>query len=153
MQRSDTSGQGLEPGDRFEVHSAGPGDQLRLPTLLGPSGFPVERIEDPAGRPLVHSWAAASPVVRVRGLGRLIPAPGALTWLEYQGSGAFRLVVGPGQEATDGTELTTEQGIRVALDPADAELVRAGAGGRSTSRRSTSPFGPLAWRCTRGSTA
>jgi SNF2 family DNA or RNA helicase len=128
VQRSDTSGQGLEPGDRFEVHSAGPGDQLRVPALLGPSGFPVERIEDPAGRPLVYSWAPASRVVRVSGLGKLIPAPGALTWLEYQGSGAFRLVVEPGHASADGAELTTEQGIRLAFDPADAELVRAGAG-------------------------
>ena len=53
-----------------------------------------------------------------------------MTWLEYQGSGALPAGrrTGPAG-ASNGAELTTEQGIRLAFDPSDAALVRAGAAG------------------------
>src|SRR5262249_22104771 len=42
----------LEPGDRFEVEPIGATGRLSLPRVLGPDGFPIEQIEDPAGHPL-----------------------------------------------------------------------------------------------------
>ena len=42
----------LEPGDRFEVAPIGSTGRLSLPRVLGPDGFPIDQIEDPAGRAL-----------------------------------------------------------------------------------------------------
>ena len=131
VDRFDSPGQGLEPGDRFEVHPARAGDRMILPAALGPGGFAVERVEDPSGRPLEPARAEGGRALLVPGLGGMIPGPGAVTWLEYQAPGRFRLVVEPGGAASaGGGELTTEQGVRVALDPNDAELIRLGAEGR-----------------------
>ncbi len=58
------------------------------------------------------------------------PRSDAATWLEYQSPGRFRLVIDPGSAAADGG-LTSEQGIRVTLDPNDAEVIRGGAGWRA----------------------
>ena len=51
---------GLEPGDRFEVTPIGGTGRLSLPRVLGPDGFPIEQIEDPAGRPLDLALDAAA---------------------------------------------------------------------------------------------
>ena len=125
-----TSEQGLEPGDRFEVHPGRAGDRLILPATLGPTGFAVDWVEDPEGRPIQSARVEEGKLLFMPGLAGMIPDPGGVTWLEYQGSGRFRLVVEPAAEANGG-ELTTEQGIRVALDPNDAELIRVGAEGRA----------------------
>lgn len=121
-------GMGLEPGDRFEVLANGSGDGLWLPAALGAAGFAVEQVEDAEGRPLAWSLDPSGRRAAVPRLGGLVPGPGALTWLEYQAPGRFRLVVEPGPEPSDGGELTTEQGIRLTLDPNDGEVVRGRAG-------------------------
>ena len=126
--RGDTPGQGLEPGDRFEVYPAGSGDRLTLPGALGPGGFAIEELEDPGGKILGLTPAAQGHGLIVPELGRLLPGPDATTWLEYQAPGRFRLLIEPGSAAIDGEGLTTEQGIRLALDPNDAGVIRGGAG-------------------------
>ena len=40
----------LELGDRFEVFPVDSTERLKLPRVLGPAGFPIERIEDPTGK-------------------------------------------------------------------------------------------------------
>jgi SNF2 family DNA or RNA helicase len=128
--RGSTPGQGLEPGDRFEVHPAGSGDRLTLtlPGALGPGGFALEQLEDPAGTILGLTPTAQGRGLIVPELGRWFLGPDATTWLEYQAPGRFRLLIEPGSAAADGGELTTEQGVRVTLDPNDAAVVRGGAG-------------------------
>jgi SNF2 family DNA or RNA helicase len=125
--RGDTPGQGLEPGDRFEVHPAESGDRLTLPGALGPGGFAIEQLEDPAGNILGLTRAANGQELIVPELGRWLSGPDATSWLEYQAPGRFRLLIEPGSAADDGGELITEQGVRVTLDPNDAGVVRCGA--------------------------
>jgi SNF2 family DNA or RNA helicase len=128
VERAETPGAGLEPGDRFEVLGDGSGDRLALPGVFGPGGFAVDRLEGPDGRPLVLTPAPGGRGLVVPGLGALLGGPWAVNWLEYRAPGSFRLVVGPGPSAPDVGELTTEQGIRLALDPNDAAVVRGGEG-------------------------
>ena len=132
--REDTLGQGLEPGDRFEIHPAESGDRLTLPGALGPGGFAIEQLEDPAGNILGLTRAPKGQGLIVPELSRWLPSPDATIWLEYQAPGRFRLLIEPGSAAADPGGLTTEQGVRVTLDPNDEGIVR---GGRPTSRSST----------------
>ncbi len=118
----------LEPGDRFEVIADAPADTLGLPGALGAGGFEVERLEDATGRPLGLSPTPEGRGLAVPGLNRLVKGPDDLTWLEYQAPGRFRLVVEPGSAGSVGGELTTEQGVRIALDPGDSGVVRSLAG-------------------------
>ncbi len=76
---------GLEPGDRFEVTPIAGTGRLSLPRVLGPDGFPIEQIEDPAGRPLALTLDAAAGSVVVPKLGEALArsAAGPL-WLEYR---------------------------------------------------------------------
>ncbi len=60
---------GLEPGDRFEVTPIGGTGRLSLPRVLGPDGFPIEQIEDPAGRPLDLALDASAGSIVVPKLG------------------------------------------------------------------------------------
>jgi SNF2 family DNA or RNA helicase len=125
VDRGDTTG--LEPGDRFELHRAGPDDRLILPAAIGPGGFAIERLEDPSGHPLELSADGTGRPLVVANAGALFPRAGGATWLEFQAPGWFRLVVEPGLDG-DNEELTTEQGVRVVIDPRDGEVVLGGAG-------------------------
>ncbi len=97
-----------------------------LPGVLGPSGFAIDSLEDLDGNLLDLSGAAEGHGLIVPGLRRVLPTLDATTWLEYQSPGRFKLVVEPGS-AAEGGELTTEQGVRVTLDPNDATVVRGGS--------------------------
>jgi SNF2 family DNA or RNA helicase len=99
-----------------------------LPGVLGPEGFDIERLEDPAGKSLGLTRDATGRVLIVPELSGWLVGPESTIWLEYQGSGRFRLVVEAGTLTGGGDELTTEQGVRVRLDPSDVELVRSGPG-------------------------
>ncbi len=119
-------GFGLEPGDRFEVFHDHGAEVLTLPTALGASGFALERVEDPQGRPLEMVSTAGGRGLLVPRLGHWLQGPDAIAWLEYQAPGRFRLVVEPGTASERGGETTSEQGIRIALDGRDAALIQAG---------------------------
>ncbi|MGE5756152.1 MAG: hypothetical protein ACM35G_10630, partial [Planctomycetaceae bacterium] len=125
--RTDAPETGLEPGDRFEVARVGPGDRLRLPKVLGPSGFAIERVEDQGGLPMELTRDPAGHPLVVAQPGQLLPDPPAALWLEYQAPGRFRLVAEPGAPATANGELTTEQGIKIALDAYDGKLLLDGS--------------------------
>lgn len=118
---------GLEPGDRFELTPiGGPGSgRLSLPRVLGPDGFPIEQIEDPAGRPLdlaLDAWVGSIVVPKLaEGLAR---STGPL-WLEYRAPGRFRLIVEPGGPQPANGSTTTEQGVPIEFDRGDWPVVQA----------------------------
>lgn len=118
---------GLEPGDRFEVTPIGQTGRLSLPRVLGPDGFPIEQIEDPAGRPLdlaLDAWAGSIVVPKLaEGLAR---STGPL-WLEYRAPGRFRLVVEPGAAHPANGSMTTEQGVPIEFDRGDWPVVQTAA--------------------------
>jgi SNF2 family DNA or RNA helicase len=123
----------LEPGDRFEI--AVPPDvratgRLPLPEALRDSGLPIQVVEDEHGRPLPAAWDPADDCLVVPDWLQSLSDRWAALWLEYQGPGRFRLVAEDGPPPANG-ELTTEQGVRVALAPEDWDLVRGG--GRQTT--------------------
>jgi superfamily II DNA or RNA helicase len=118
----------LEPGDRFEVAVAGL-DRLTLPETL--TGAPFQALEDESGRPLTASVDPAAPYLYVTDLDKLLPPRRGAVWLEYRAPGRFRLLVEPPPAATEDGELTTEQGIRLALDPGDWDVIRGGVRGRA----------------------
>lgn len=119
------AGAGLEPGDRFELPGFDPGGRLPLPRVLGADGFAIDRLADPAGRPLETTFDATHRALVVPHLGRLVPDARVTLWLEYLEPGRFRLVVEPGPTATNG-EVITEQGVRVVFDPQDWSVLRGG---------------------------
>jgi SNF2 family DNA or RNA helicase len=118
----------LEPGDRFEVAVAGL-DRLTLPETL--TAAPFQALEDESGRPLTASVDPAAPYLYVADLEKLLPPRRGAVWLEYRAPGCFRLLVEPPPAATEDGELTTEQGIRLALDPGDWDVIRGGVRGRA----------------------
>src|SRR5437763_1251670 len=79
----------LEPGDRFEVNGPPTGDRLWLPREVGPGGFALERLEDPAGRPLEMTIEAGDHALVVPRLAQALPASSRALWLEYQSPGRF----------------------------------------------------------------
>src|SRR3954451_22363706 len=124
--RTNALGIGLEPGDRFEVARLEVGDRLSLPRPIGPGGFELEQLEDPAGRPLEMTVEPSRRELLVPNLARSIAPPNAQLWLEYRAPGRFRLTADAlGLPHANGT-VTTEQGIPVVLDPTDWDVVRGG---------------------------
>ncbi len=113
----------LEPGDRFETAAAGP-DRLTLPEALRLSQVPVTAVEDAHGRRFPAA-ATEDQVLTVPGLQATFPERCGALWLEYREPGVFGLVIEPAPAVSDG-ERTTEQGVRLALDPADWGLVAGG---------------------------
>ena len=113
----------LELGDRFEVFPVDSTERLKLPRVLGPDGFPIERIEDPTGRLLEVELDPAEHSAVVPGLGRGVTNPASTFWLEYQGSGRFRLIVEPVVVPLGNGEQTTEQGVRIEFDSQDRSVV------------------------------
>ncbi len=135
-------GVGPEPGDRFELIRAG--GRLVLPKDLGPSGFAVESVVDPSGRPLAIADDPGGHRVAPRAGDGSVWDASATPWLECLAPGRFRLVLEPGAAGPSGGEVVTEQCIRIACDPADLELVREAGGGGAGLRELD-----LAWRATR----
>src|SRR5208337_1276631 len=113
----------LELGDRFEVFPVDSTERLKLPRVLGPDGFPIERIEDPTGRLLEVELDPVEHSAVVPGLGRGATNPASTFWLEYQGSGRFRLIVEPVVVPPGNGEQTTEQGVRIEFDSQDRSVV------------------------------
>ncbi len=122
----------LEPGDRFEI-AVTPEVQatgcLPLPEAVRASGVTLEIIEDEQGRPLKASFDPAEKCLSAPEWVRALPASFAAVWLEYLGESRFCLAVEEQPPLTNGA-LTTEQGVRVILDPEDWSLV---CGGRSST--------------------
>ena len=113
----------LELGDRFEVFPVDSTERLKLPRVLGPDGFPIEKIEDPTGRLLEVKLDPVEHSAAVPGLGRDITNPASTFWLEYQGSGRFRLIVEPVVVPLGNGEQKTEQGVRIEFDAQDRSVV------------------------------
>ena len=121
------SATGPEPGDRFELNRDGA--IFGLPKDFGPNGFGLESVVDPAGKPIAigQSSEGARVVLRVGDDG-FVRDPSVTAWLECLAPGQFRLVAEPGIPVPAGSEVLTEQGIRIAGDPADWTLIRRGDG-------------------------
>jgi SNF2 family DNA or RNA helicase len=112
----------LEPGDRFELTPSAAG--LLLPEILALDRVPVEVVEDETGRPLACTLQPEEGLLRVPPEVRDRLAGAAALWLEYLARGRFRLLPESAPPAGP-DDLSTEQGIRVHLDPGDWSLVRS----------------------------
>jgi SNF2 family DNA or RNA helicase len=134
----------LEPGDRFEVFCAGP-NQLQLPAESWSEGISAPTVEDAQGRTLAVSLDPATRILNVPGLSRLLPERYSALWLECRESGRFRLVAEPMPPNFAAGELTTEQGLRLAFDPEDWELLRT----KSAQQRASMAEFDLALRAAR----
>jgi SNF2 family DNA or RNA helicase len=108
----------LEPGDRLEVLPAG-ADRFAVATP--PGGWPatVGRVEDESGRAVEVGWDAERGVLT---LGRPSAAREPL-WLEYREGGCFCLVGDAPLSDEESRPFITEQGLQIALDERDAELL------------------------------
>jgi SNF2 family DNA or RNA helicase len=120
----------LEPGDRFEI-AAGV-RPITIPDLASVYGVPVDHLEDPAGQTLAVEFDSTLNRLTVPQLPPTAVGPGDTLWLEYQDAGRFRLVVEPEPALPPAGELTTDQGVPIALDPADQVLLRGSAGESAT---------------------
>jgi SNF2 family DNA or RNA helicase len=116
---------GLEPGDRFEVTPIGETGRLGLPRVLGPDGFPIEQIEDPAGRPLDLALDASAGSIVVPKLAEGVGRSSGPLWLEYRAPGRFRLIVEPGTPHPANGSIVTEQGVPIEFDRGDWPVVQA----------------------------
>ena len=119
-------GVGPEPGDRFEL--ALDRGRIWLPKDLGPSGFAVESVVDPSGRPLATSDDPGPGRLALRPGDGFVWDPSATPWLECLAPGRFRLVLEAWPATEAGGEIVTEQGVHIACDPADLAMVRQGDG-------------------------
>jgi SNF2 family DNA or RNA helicase len=120
---------GLEPGDRFEIFvspDAPTTGQLPLPEIFRDNDIPIAVLEDDQGRPLEAKLDPAENCLIISAWSQTLPDRWAALWLEYREPGRFRLIAEQGPATTNG-ELTTEQGVHIALAPEDWTLVRAGA--------------------------
>ena len=134
---------GLEPGDRFEVTPIGGTGRLSLPRVLGPDGFPIEQIEDPAGRPLDLALDRRGELARRAEAGRgRLPIAGRPLWLEYRAPGRFRLIVEPGTPHPANGEIVTEQGVPIEFDPGDWPVVQDASASRPAGARAVRPGDP-----------
>ena len=113
----------LEPGDRFEVFPVGSTERLKLPAVLGPHGFPVEKIEDLHGRPLDAQLNPLEHSAIVPGLHLGGGDSASVFWLEYQSSGTFRLIAEPVVVPPSEGVQTTEQGVRIEFDSQDRSII------------------------------
>ena len=113
----------LEPGDRFEVALAPPDGRLILPDYLQANPIAPEKLEDDSGRPLVARWDPAAKSLIVADATRLALRSESSLWLEYRDQGRFRLLVDPEATPPIPTEITTEQGVPIELDPQDNTLI------------------------------
>ncbi len=123
--RSSFAPPGLEPGDRFEVTPIGGTGRLGLPRVLGPDGFPIEQIEDPAGRPLDLAVDASAGSIVVPKLAEGVARSNGPLWLEYRATGRFRLIVEPGAAHPADGSIVTEQGVPIEFDRGDWPVVQA----------------------------
>jgi superfamily II DNA or RNA helicase len=122
-----TSGELLEPGDRFELRPAGDAgetNRLLLPLSFAPLVTAIDSVEDERGRPVEARLAPLEHSLIVPDLGRLLTTRWQAIWLEYAGSGRFRLLIEESSSLDPVRELTTDQGVRVVLDADDWLIVR-----------------------------
>jgi SNF2 family DNA or RNA helicase len=113
----------LEPGDRFEVALASPDGRLILPDYLQANPIAPEKLQDDFGRPLVARWDPAATTLIVADATQLALRSESSLWLEYRDQGRFRLLVDPEATPPIPTEITTEQGVPIELDPQDNTLI------------------------------
>jgi superfamily II DNA or RNA helicase len=117
----------LERGDRFEVAVVGP-SRLALPADFSRENIAVHIVEGADGEDLEAEIDPEASFLTVPGLQKSLGADPAAVWLEYQEPGRFRLLVEEGLAQRADAELTTEQGVRLALDSEDWQLVRSAPG-------------------------
>src|SRR5207248_2430062 len=116
-----TPGFTLEPGDRFSASVTDTG-RLPIPEALVAADVAVTTVEDEQGRPLPVETDELEQALRLPESLRPQLQSAAALWLEYRAPGRFRLLVEPLPSA-DGKELTTEQGVPIALERDDWSLV------------------------------
>ena len=113
----------LQPGDRFEVFPVDSTERLKLPRLLGPDGFSIEKIEDLEGRLLELELIPLEHTAIVPGLGHGGSHPSSTFWLEYKSSGIYRLIIEPITAPLGNGAQTTEQGVRIEFDAQDRSVI------------------------------
>ncbi len=118
----------LQPGDRFELFPVDSTERLKLPRLLGPDGFPIEKIEAPTGRLLDVEIIPLEHTAIVPGLRHGDSNPASAYWLEYRGSGIYRLIIEPVAAVPGIGAQTTEQGVRIEFDAQDRSVILSESG-------------------------
>jgi hypothetical protein len=88
------------------------------------AGISIHTLQDAQGRTLPASFDPENRLLTVEHFNRAPPDRYAALWLEYQEVGRFRLVIEPMPPHGADTEQTTEQGLRLAFDQRDWELLR-----------------------------
>jgi SNF2 family DNA or RNA helicase len=117
----------LELGDRVEIPVL-PEGKAALPDVLQAFHSPLNVVEDEDGQPLHIGVDPADHSLVGDDLKRLLSDHPAALWLEFKAPGRFRLVAEAAPNTPDDGVLTTEQGLRFALDPEDQGLVIGGMG-------------------------
>ena len=135
---------GQETGDRFAISinsEVRAGRRIPIPKPILAAGIPIEALEDESGKSIAFSRASESLDLPKQTVLPLEHALGA--WLEYRGPGLFRLVTEKKPETQTNGEVTTEQGVKVAFDPGDWDVLQRG------STQATLPEFELALRAAR----
>jgi SNF2 family DNA or RNA helicase len=114
----------LEPGDRFEIVAAD--ERLTLPEFLQANPATLVTLEDPGGQPLPFQRDVSSTSLRTPDLARLRLAPSDGLWLEYQGTGRFRLIV-ENNPPPAFSPTQTPKGTRIVFDPGEVFAFHAAA--------------------------
>lgn len=117
----------LEPGDRIEVLCVG-ANQLQILPESWIEGLFIRTLDDAKGRTVPVSFDPATRLLKVPDLSQSLPERYSALWLECREAGWFRLVVEPMPPNHAEAELTTEQGLRLAFDQHDWQLLRTDPG-------------------------
>ncbi len=107
----------LEPGDRFEVYPSPDGRALKLPESFLELNQPIHHLLGPNDQSRAFRRADSADYLDL--VDPLQPILDGSVWLEYQGSGRFRLVARQEESADPAPEAAAEPGVRLTLNPED----------------------------------
>lgn len=119
-------GELLQPGDRFPVEWRGDQALVALPHNLWEQGFRVEPASEFDQTKFSVGFDPVFGRLSLRGLNEFDREGAAACeacWLEYQGGSTFQLVAERENALAPVEEFTTDQGVRVAFDAHDEQLL------------------------------